>query len=210
MLTGSELAARLDVSKGRVSQWKSEGKLEGCYTGEGRSLRYDLEKACAALGRRLDQGQMIGNGAATRRALAQVQLTDSRPVASGKPPQARSQQDGRLRDDDDDAYQLARTQQAQEQARRLRMQNQQAEGIFVLASETERQVARLMAQEVAEFEAVLRGAAREVADRLGVDSRKVRQILTDAWRSHRATRTSQLQAQADGATMTDAEIEADV
>ena len=52
-LNTTELAARLAVSKARVSQYVSEGKLDGCYVGEGRARRFDLDKVATALGRRL-------------------------------------------------------------------------------------------------------------------------------------------------------------
>jgi len=71
-LSSSELAATLKVSKARVSQYVSERKLEGCYSGEGRARRFDLAKVAVALGRTLDPGQMMGNGAATKSALRRI------------------------------------------------------------------------------------------------------------------------------------------
>jgi hypothetical protein len=214
MLNASQLADRLSVTKGRVSQYLSEGKLEGCYSGEGRGRRFDLEKVCVALGKRLDQGQVMGNGAATRRAIAGLQrmmgeMGQDLPVMPAAPPSA--PRDGaELPPTDDGRYTLARAQKAEEEARRLRRQNLQDEGAFVLASEVERQVARVLAQEVAEFEAVLRSAARAVADRLGVDFRVARQIMIDTWRAHRLSRSGALASEAEAAQMTDAERGADV
>ena len=67
-----------------------------------------------------------------------------------------------------------------------------------------------MAQEIGEFEAVLRDGARQVADVLGVDFKTVRQILTDKWRGHRATRAAQLSAQAETMALSAAEKAKDI
>lgn len=221
-LSSGDLAKVLNVSKGRVSQYVSEGKLVGCYVGDGRARRFDLDKAAAALGRRLDQGQLMGNGAATRQALksivAQPKAFDQYDPAADEADEdvaprqlSRTPRDGaELPQKDPDRYELARIQKAEEEARKLRRQNAEAEGTFVLSSEVERQVARMLAQEVAEVEAVLRDGARRVADKLGVDFKEVRQILMAQWRDHRAKRTEVLQAQADTAVLSAVEIAEDI
>jgi hypothetical protein len=218
LVNSSELAKALNVSPGRVSQYVSEGKLAGCYTGDGRARRFDLGKATVALGRQLHPGQMLGNGAETRKALTSLKLGQidqdddeedvQKPVAARKPLPPR---DGApLGDRDPDRYELARTQKAEEETRRLRRMNAEAEGTFVLKAEVERQVARMLAQEVAEVEAVLRDGARRVADKLGVDFKAVRQIMMDQWRSHRAVRTEALASKADGADLSAEEMAEDI
>ncbi len=202
-VSASELADRLSVSKARVSQYVSEGKLAGCFTGDGRQRRFDLAACVHALGRTLDKGQLMGNGAETRRAMAELAsgtVSTDRPKPPGVPaPEAKPQprSDSELEPKDPDRYELARTQKAEEEARRLRRMNAEAEGTYALTSEVARQVAQQMAQEIGEFEAVMRDGARQVADVLGVDFKVVRQILTDRWRAHRATRTAQLAQQAE-------------
>lgn len=199
----TELAARLAVSKARISQYVSEGKLEGCYVGEGRSRRFDLGKVASALGRNLDQGQMLGNGASTRDALRQI-------ASDGPDPGSRAKFDGMLPMADADRYEMARTLKAEEEARRLRRQNMAEERTWVLAGEVERHTARAMAQEVAQFETVLRDAARAVADEFGLDARSVRKVLMDQWRRYRAARSDSIGDQAAVTEMTDDEKEADV
>lgn len=206
-LNTTELAARLAVSKARVSQYVSEGKLEGCYVGEGRARRFDLDKVAHALGRKLHPGQMMGNGATTRDALRQL-ATDEVPAPSA-PSSPGSRFDGQLPVADADRYEMARTLKAEEEARRLRRQNMAEEGTWVLAEEVERRSSRALAQEVAQFETLLRDAARAVADDFGLDARAVRKVLMDKWRAYRADRVQDLTALAEGAEMTEAEDEAD-
>jgi hypothetical protein len=210
-VNATELATTLNVTKARVSQYVSEGKLAGCYTGEGRARRFDLVACAKALGRNLDKGQMLGNGAETRKALADLAtgaMAGDRAPPPPAPPARRS--DVEMSQNDPDRYELARTQKAEEEARRLRRQNAEAEGTYALVSEVNRQVAQQMAQEIGEFEAVLRDGARQVADVLGVDFKTVRQILTDKWRGHRATRAAQLTAQAESMGLSPAEQAEDI
>ena len=113
-------------------------------------------------------------------------------------------------DAEPDRYDAAKTVKMEEEARRLRRQNQEAERKYVLASAVESQVAKLMGQEIAETEAFLRQASRAVADKLGLDARAVRQIFLDLWRAQRQSRSSDLAAKAEAAELTDEEREADI
>lgn len=204
-LSSTELANQLRVSKGRVSQYVAEGKLAGCFIGDGRARRFDLAKVATALGKTLDQGQMLGNGAKTRKAIsdlsAQIETSaDTLPL----------RRDERLAENDPDRYKLAQTAKAEEELRKLRRQNQQDEGSLVLTSEVERQVSRMIAQEVAEVETVLRDGSRAIADRMGVDFKTVRQILIETWREHRKGRSAVLEGEAEGAEMSAAEVAANI
>lgn len=264
-VNATELAQALNVSKPRVSQYVSEGKLAGCYSGEGRARRFDLAACAKALGRTLDRGQMLGNGAATRRALREIAAAERAPGLdldgeSGPLPgrtmaaamaratesttarQVRSMQasfsegvegevaeegagrgasaafrpapaprpDSELAPRDLDRWEMAKILKAEEEARRMRRINAEAEGTLALVSEVHLQVAQQIAQEVGEFETVLREGARQVADRLGVDFKAVRQILTEGWREHRAKRAAQLTQRAQSAGLTAAEKAADI
>lgn len=202
-VTASELAKKLNKSKGRISQMVSNGQLAGCYKGEGRHRRFDLEKCRAALGQRLDPGQMLGNGAGTREALQS--LADQQ---DGELPLGQSETGSgarRLTEEDPDGYSLARTQKAVEEARKLRRQNAEAEGLYVLASEVELEVKKLIGQEIAEFEQVMRVAARAVADEFGADFKSVKKIMVDTWRAHRDKRSRKLADDARAADMSEDE-----
>ena len=200
--TTTELAKHLQLTKGRISQYVSEGKLDGCFQGSGRQRRFDLHKSMAALGKRLDPGQMMGNGADTKK-IIQTQADPS----SVDPSQKVKSVDF---DDGPDRYSLARTLKTEEEARRLRRMNAEQEGAYVLASEVRRATQKLIAQEVAEFESVLRDGARQIADELGVDYKKTRQILIDQWRQHRTRRAAVLRETAEDADYSDVETKNDI
>lgn len=199
-LNATELATKLDLSKARISQYVSSGKLDGCYTGDGRARRFDLDKVKTALGKNLDLGQMTGNGLTTRRALRALTDDDAQPQ-----PAAPRKTDGELAPRDPDRLELAKIQSAEEDARRKRRDNERDEGRWVLAEEVERHTARALAQEIGRFELVLRDGARLIADRMGVDYRSARAALMETWRDHRTARAPQLAADAEAAPMTDAE-----
>jgi hypothetical protein len=207
MLSSSELARTLGVTPGRVSQYVAAGSLDGCFSGSGRARRFDLEKVAAALGKSLDPGQMMGNGAGTRAALKEIQAGGAAqppaPVARRSQPTTSGATE--LGDNDPERYKLARTEKAEEEARRLRRQNAEAEGRFVLASEVNHTVARMIGQEIAEVETVLRDGARKIADDMGVDFKTARQILVNTWREHRGKRSNQLDLQAKAAELTETE-----
>lgn len=208
MLSGVDLAKALGVSRQRVGQLVAEGKLAGCYVGEGRQRRFDLDKSVRALKSGLDPAQMLGNGSETKRRLAELSKTAPESDDRARPPSQRS--DSPLSATDNDRYELARAAKAEEDLRAMRLRNGREEGLYVYAAEVERQVGSLLAQEIAEFETVLKDGARAIADKLGVDFKAARKILTDHWREHRAKRSAQLADQAASAEMTPAEIENEI
>ena len=217
LVTSSELAAALKVSPTRVGQYVREGKLAGCFMGDGRARRFDLDRAVQALGRQLHPGQMLGNGAATRKAIADLKAPAQVTPALAAPhadsgADERDEVRAEVRGDDKDAarYEVARIHKAEEEVRKLRRLNAEAEGKYVLAAEVERQIARLMAQEIAEFDAMLRNAARALADKFGLDARAVRQVVMDVWRAYRATRADALTGQATEAELTPDEQAGDI
>lgn len=210
-INATQLASKLDLSTARISQLVSEGKLEGCYVGSGRARRFDLGRVAEALGKRLDLGQMSGNGRGTRRALRS--LADEAPPAEGSaaaasaPPRQRNT-DGAMDPRDPDRLELATILIKEEEARRRRRDNAKDEGVWVLAEEVERQTARALSQEIGRFELALRDGARALADRMGVDYRTVRAVLMETWREHRGARSTQLASDAGDARMSDAELQA--
>tara|TARA_Y100001951_G_scaffold104403_1_gene115891 strand:- start:1639 stop:2274 length:636 start_codon:yes stop_codon:yes gene_type:complete len=206
-LNTTELANELNLSKGRISQLVRDGRLDGCFKGDGRARRFDLVSAAEKLGQRLDPAQMLGNGAKTRRSLDEIE--DTSDDDAGKPPR-----DGEgatlLSAKDPSRYEMARTQELEERARRARRQNESEEGNWVLASEVHSETARQIQMEIASIESsVLRGGARRIADELGVDFKEARAILTQVWREYRGQRSEEKTAEADAAALSPSEDEVD-
>ena len=204
-LNATELAQALGVSKARISQYVSAGQLTGCYIGEQRARRFDLDQVRTALNKTLDPGQMLGNGAETRRALRALESeAEAKPAARPS-----TKTDRALIPTDPDRYELARIQVTEEDARRKRRDNQRDEGLWVLAEEVQRHTARALAQELAQIDGFLREAARTLADVHGIDARAARKTLTDLWRGHRTIRSAAAADLAEAATMTPTETEVD-
>lgn len=217
-VTATQLALHLGLSKARVSQYVAEGKLDGCFAGEGRARRFDLSAVAQKLNRTLDAGQMLGNGAETKRSLRTIMLgaaegesgTLARPMPAPREQLGRGRDEGELPETDPDRYEMARTLKVEQEARRLLKQNELEEGTLVLASEAARQTAKLLGQEIAEFEQFLRESARRQADEMGIDYKAARQVLMQSWRAYRAIRAAKLGEDAAAATLTAEEAEADI
>ncbi len=211
MITASELAKTLGISRQRVHQYVQAGKLEGCFSGDGTMRRFDLAKSAEALGRRLDPGQLMGNGAATKAVLNQIQSKDSPPAKPLTEPRLTSEQGSApMTGPDPDSYESWRTEKAKEEARRLRRQNAEAEGHYVLASSVAQATAKLISREISEFQMALDRGARIAADKLGVDYRTLRMIMRDSLRDHRTDRSVALREDAETITMSDAERAEDI
>lgn len=200
-LMATELAQHLNLTKGRISQLVADGRLAGCYSGEGRHRRFDLAACAEALSRKLDAGQMLGNGSGTKKRLKDVIKADPTPDL---------RRSDLIAATDPDRYELARSAKAEEELRAMKLRNGREEGLYVLASEVEVNVSRLLAQNLAEIEVFLRDAARLVADKMGIDARETRQLMIGAWREMRmkqSDRLSEAAAESDlSATEQDAQI----
>ncbi len=201
MLTATQLAETLGVSKGRVSQYVAAGTLDGCFDGDGRARRFDLDQCAKALNKKLDRGQMLGNGGSTKRVLAAL----AQPALEADSAPKRGAPKSVLSPEDPDRYDMARAAKAEEDLRSMRLRNGREEGLYVLASEVQRSVSAVLAQEIAEMETVLREGARAVADKLGVDFKAARQILIGIWRQHRVGRAQALDDGAANAELSEVE-----
>ena len=195
-VSASELAAHLDVSKGRVSQWVKEGKLRNTYTGDGKARRFDLDAVRIALGRTLDTAQALGNGRGTLEAI-------------GALPESTGDDEAPADDDLKRRYDLARTMRLEEQARAARWDNDQRSGTLVLASEVESATLALIGQEIAQVEAFIRRAARALGDQMGLDAKAAQAVMLTIWREYRGDRAAQAALSAGAAKHTADEKAAD-
>lgn len=201
-LRAVELAKHLSLSKGRISQLVGEGRLNGCFSGDGMHRRFDLRKVAEALQVKLDPGQMLGNGADTKKAIRAVLQGDAAPVQPSLDVRPKGEV---LSNDDPDQYKLLREAHAKEDLRTKLRNNARDEGLWILASEVDRNVSRLMAQNLAEIETFVKDVSVLVAVRMGIDQRQVRQIILEAWRGFRTERAKSLAAAADDAGLSDIE-----
>lgn len=186
--TTGDLARRLSVTPGRISQLVRDGSLSECYSGDGRARRFDPRLVAERLNRVLDPGQSLGNGADASRARQKI-LADGgeRGIAGGQ-----LIGDSALPEDDPDGYQLARTEKVQAEARRLKRQLALEEGTAVLREKVEAEIVRAMQSELANLETALRDTSRVIADRFGVDAAEVRAVLRDELRDYRRRRVGEL------------------
>lgn len=211
MITASELARTLGISRQRVRQYVQAGKLDGCFSGDGSLRRFDLAKSAEALGKRLDPGQLMGNGAATKAVLNKIQTKDSLPAKPLTEPKLNSEQGSEPTSvPDPESYESWRTEKAKEETRRLRRQNAEAEGHYVLASAVAQATAKLISREISEFQMALDRGARIAADKLGVDYRTLRMIMRDSLRDHRTDRAVDLHVEAENSTMSEMEQAEDI
>lgn len=159
-MSSADFARAVKVTPGRVSQWKSEGKISGAALVEkdGRIL-IDAERACADLGRTLDVSQMTGNGAATKlKGLFEGDGTDAD-----------------LSPDDVLAERLK-----QEKLREIEIRNRSAAkreaeeaGIYVRTTHHQQAVAKVAALIIREFETSLPEIANGLAARFELPIRDV-------------------------------------
>ena len=210
-VNAAELAKALSVSPPRISQLVSEGKLDGCFHGIGRARRFDLVAVAGALGKRIDPGQRLGNGAATQRAAAAILTGEQRGAEEAQQPfPAIGAEATAPAPTPESRYEAARTAKVEEEARRARRNNLEDEGTFVLAEEVERQTRRQLAQEIAEMLSFLRDLARTVADEHQLDAKVVRALMLEEWRRHRGERADAAELVARDAVFSADESDADV
>lgn len=191
-LTASQLARELGYSKGRITQLVDARKLDGAWVGEGRARRFDLHKVASLLNLRLDVGQQTGNGA--RHLETRARLSDGptpiEDLAS-----------------DSDARRLARAraETAEVQARQKRREEQLETGRYVLAEETERATAEVVARTLDAAERLLVAETRRLARDLGGNPAEAVAEMRRRWRTHRAEQARAFEADAASAQPTAAE-----
>jgi hypothetical protein len=88
VVSKGQFAALRNVSRGRVSQWISEGKIKpDALVGEGRNAKIKVAVATRQLRDALDVGQLAGNGVGTRPDLPPLaQASPAAPTREPAPP----------------------------------------------------------------------------------------------------------------------------
>lgn len=214
-LTRSELAAALGVDPTRISQLVTDGRLQGCYRGEGRARRFNLEKTAAVLNVRLDTSQQTGNGVhqLARRnmigAASGQQFGLPRPTHSAGPYGALADMDEKLEIEpggDAKAIVAAKRLAIELDVRRKLREEQLQTGRYVLAEEAERATRAAVAETIAAAERFLVAEARRTAQTVGADPRAAAAETRQRWREDRARQAEAFALMADAATPTEAEL----
>lgn len=208
-LRATDLADKLGVSRVRITQMVKAGQLDGCFTGEGRARRFDLNAVSERLGHKLDPGQMMGNGAMTKERLKGLAQEGVSPDGLNFDDEPEGSKSGSpLPQSDPGRYELARILKAEEDARKARLDNERREGTWVLASEVGHRVARAMASEIVQFEVFLKEAANEIYES-AEEAKHFRVELMKLWRDYRSTRSNAAEIEALAAELSDAEEKED-
>lgn len=207
-ITATQLADEMGLTKGRISQLVKNGVFDGCFQGDGRKRRYDLGACIEAYRGGTDVRQSSGNSAKTHAKLDALSVGGTKQRAKqadkSKHPEESTSASANKRLNE------ARAQQAEIRARREARQELEAEGLYVLASEVARVTEKLLSNELSQTESLLKDMARLVADKNGLPFKEVRRDMLDLWREHRNGRSDDLSGHAEGAELTEKEIEEDM
>lgn len=182
----SEFARICNVSPGRVTQWISEGKISGAaLVGHGRGAKIVVALAQRQVGARTDSGQAFGNGLKTN-----LRASERRePPASTAPagiggevladPAASSLEklDTRIKQERLEALERANRKAAEDEAA--------AQGRYVSAAATKRQMTTVVAQTMRIFEGAIPEIASAIAAELKIEERDVIPVLNREFRKVR-------------------------
>ena len=193
-LNTTTIAERLGYHKSRISQLVANGTLDGCFEGDGRRRRFDLELVTKRLNGEIHPGQAMGNG--SEQAARRRDLLDGVPIA----PEVEAKSDGSLPRDDQDRYRLAKLAISEEDLKKRRRENALADGTAVYRREVERNVGKMIGAEVVAFENTLRGMARMIADQFDLDFKSVNSVCKQIARDYRIERSKKLGAIAASTT----------
>lgn len=170
--TRSEFAKRCRVTKGRVSQWISEGKIsQREMVGSGRSARIRVDAAKKRLKVTLDDVQRTGNGLDTN--------------LDGDGPE--------LPDDIDRALKVEKLKALELSNAKATEQAMERRGVYVRADHSEAASANLTTTLLQLFEARLVDLAGEIASRFELQQRDVLHTAKQGFRAMRAKIAADLQ-----------------
>ncbi len=189
-ITTTQLAAKMNLSKGRISQLVKQGVFDGCFTGEGRARRFNLAQCLVAYGDKTDVRQGSGNAEKTHAAVEQIQSgldfegSGGAGLQGGQKPQ---------KDNVSQRLNLARARKEEMQAARLEREERVELGAWVRADEAASAARRQMAKEIAIFEGVVKDMARFVADKNALNFKVVRADMMKILRDARTRRAGELE-----------------
>ncbi len=155
LVSKGQFAVLTNVSKGRVSQWIAEGKIDGdALDGEGRDAKVRVPIALAQLKKRLNIDQRFGNGLGARLDLRLVSpRTTNRAGRSGTASAATVEE----------KIALERLEQLQRNNRQAAKEEATRAGLLTDAEDARRQFGRIAQSMVTVFEGALTDLATSIS-----------------------------------------------
>ncbi|MBK8159142.1 MAG: hypothetical protein IPK59_10380 [Rhodospirillaceae bacterium] len=174
LVTKSELARRIGVSAGRVSQYLTEGKIYGdAIVGEGRAAMIDYGLARSQLGLALDPVQMT----AQMRSLPEEDAPTSptAPVTS----------------DEQRRHQSIKVQQAELTLQRQIREDKESRGIYMRTDVARREFAKSIGNLIDGMDQLIGVLTEKVATELKLEKQQVAVVLRREWREWRERQAAQ-------------------
>lgn len=190
--TKGQYATHRGVVAGRVSQWITAGWLAGCLVGDGRFAQIDFEKADAELRKRLNVGQVMGQGrelppplpAEPSSTETEQQRTPFAPPPIPKNPLSSPDSDAAAR------IQQAKATQAELETARQVAKHKEDQGLYTLTSVARTEFSRRMTHLVGQVETWLPELSQRLAAHLveggATDKLSLQALIRSEWRLFRA------------------------
>lgn len=176
LMTSADFARAVGVTRGRVSQWKSEGKIsEAALVQDGERVMIDAERACQDLGRTLDLSQMTGNGLRTR-----LDIDPPAGAESERPAPAESAEQ-RLAD----RFQAEKLREIEFRNRAAAKREAEEAGLYVRATHHRQAVAKVTTLILRELETAVPEMASALAGRFELQIKDVSRELAGQLRGVR-------------------------
>lgn len=183
IVTKCEFAAMKGRKPSALSNWIADGKITAAaLVGSGVRARIWVEQAERDLARSLDPSQQIAQ---------ERPISLTAPAASGEAwaaPVAAPQSSLPVQAEDEDLRRRRRAdaETAEHNAEFARLRNEKEAGRWVVAAEAQKAFARKLSEFTGEVETwATQKLARELADRHGLDWRKISADVRAAWRTFR-------------------------
>jgi hypothetical protein len=186
IISKADFARLKGVSRSRVSQWLSEGKIGfDAVIGHGRKAKIDVLLADEQLKRRLDISQRLGNGLGTKLGPAAVATAPDFPNVGLAPSDAIEE---KIKREKLEGLQRENRKRAEEEAFRS--------GLFTYSQVAKAQMAKIAAQDLTIFEGALMEIAATVAAKFEIPMRDILHLMRHEFRAVRGRAAVSLKQQA--------------